>query len=183
MAKENQSIKMWKRGFFTGIIAGEGSFSIKISKQKSSKLGIRITPVFSITMSQDNTQMIQNLKESIGHGGLYEYRKSKEGHSRMLKFSIESIEGCKDIISFIEQHSDTELFRGTERFESYIVWKECVNMIDNKEHTTKGGAKKIAELRRDINSSQRSRDAEEVKNIIDGATETPDSGLDSFETS
>lgn len=147
--------------FFLGFIAGEGSFSIGISQGQSR---ISVSPIFTIKLEQVDATILKYLSDSVNIGYL------TEGHDRgrdYILWRVSSLDECLLLARKIDEISEDSIFKATSKYESFKVWKNCLDLMNKDAHLTAEGIKKIARLRDDMNDDRRGRTADEVIEDLD----------------
>ena len=86
--------------YITGLIEGEGSFSVSFNKRKKLRIGIETRPSFSISLNQRDLELIKAIHKFFGCGAV---RFSKS--DRTYKFEVRSISDlAKRVIPHFKQH-------------------------------------------------------------------------------
>ena len=78
-------LECWRKGYISGIIDAEGSFSVSLKRQSDLKCKIRVQPVFSIT--QENKDALTIIKEYFKCGRITR----KPGQPHLYLYIIDSI--------------------------------------------------------------------------------------------
>lgn len=124
----------------TGFTDAEGSFSIKFTKSNSYKLGWRIQPQFTIKLHERDLALLQRIKEFFGVGTLI-----KDGTK--IAYTVKSIEDLTKVI--IPPFERFPLL--TKKFADFVIFKEIVFIMANKEHLLIENFKKILSLKANLN--------------------------------
>jgi hypothetical protein len=142
-------------GYLLGFIAGEGCFHISIMDQRKNswkikrknKLKFEIKPVFLIVLSDEDIESLEFVKNRFGVGYISLLKKDSDSNLLIQKqFFISGLKGCKIVRDLIDKYE----FMG-RKGKDYSLWKEAINLIENKEHLTKEGILKIARIRDQMN--------------------------------
>ena len=116
--------------YLLGIVDGEGCFSISIKRDKGTKFGYAIDPVFHVTQSSENREVLELLKEALSCGRI----EKKSGQPGTLVFVVDNRRLLKEkIIPFFERYG---LIAKKKEFEAF---KEVVERLERKEHSTYEG--------------------------------------------
>lgn len=128
--------------FVTGLIDAEGSFTASVLKSPSTKTGWSVNARFKITAHKTDLDLMLNLKdffcENIGKIVI-----SKD----TCTYRVDKL---NDIFEVIIPHFDKYPLV-TQKLADYILFKEIVNLMKNKEHLTLDGLKKILSLKASLN--------------------------------
>ncbi len=126
--------------FLTGFTEGEGSFNLSVAKRKDYSKGWKFDLSFNI--SQKEGILLQKIKSILRCGTI---RSRKDG---VYAFEVRSLKDIRTkIIPFFEYYS--LLSYGKKK--SFSAFKEISEIMENKEHLTKTGIKKILRLRNQMN--------------------------------
>ena len=125
-------------------MSGEGSFIIKISKYRNSKLGVGVQLVFQITQYLRDEKLIKNFILYFGCGRLVKF--DKKVNFIVRKFS--------DIIEKIIPFFNKYPIVGVKAL-NYNDWCEVASIIKNKQHLTKKGLEQIKKIKAVMNTGRK----------------------------
>jgi len=128
----------------TGFSDAESTFSIRIGKDKSRFLGIRILPVYSIELHIRDIEVLHKIREFFNVGSVIV--RIRDGKST----GIYSVQSTKDLIAVIIPHF-IKYPLITQKQADFILFSLVVNLINNKEHLTEEGIYKILSIRASMN--------------------------------
>jgi hypothetical protein len=121
------SIKAW---YITGLIEGEGCFSVSFNLRKRIKLGIETRPSFSIALNQRDLNLIKQVHTYFSCGAV-RYSRS----DRTYKYEVRSI---SDLAEKIIPHFRKYPLQGSKAndFEKFVEICRCIrsNLHLNKKH-------------------------------------------------
>lgn len=120
--------------WITGFTDGEGSFMVSILRSKDRAIGWRVTPIFAIKLSDKDLELLSKIKSFFGVGNLVV---SKSNGSAL--YSVKSV---KDIYSVIIPHFCKYPLL-TQKQADFVLFKDIVELIVQKQHLTKEGLPKI----------------------------------------
>ena len=127
--------------FITGFVDGEGSFMIRVRRKPKYRLGFAVEAGFSITLHKKDLMILQEIQTYFGVGYI------RNDLNNKVKFKVESV---KDIVNKVIPHFEKYPLI-TQKLADYILFREVVNMMINKEHLTKKGLNKIVSIKAVIN--------------------------------
>ena len=127
--------------FITGFVDGEGSFMIRVRKNPKYRVGFVVEAYFSITLHKKDLKILQDIQSYFGVG------KIRNDVNDKVKFRVESL---KDIVNEIIPHFEKYSLI-TQKLADYLLFRDVVNMMINKEHLTKKGLNKIISIKAAIN--------------------------------
>lgn len=143
------------KGFFLGIMVGEGSFVITT---KPEKMGARAK--YSIKMHKENAELLQHFYKATDLGNV-------TYTDRWVDYRVSRVEECVELAQWIENSASGTIFKRTAKYDSFKQWCQCLSFITDGKHASKQGLIELAELREGINRDSRGRSAEEIKEIIE----------------
>ena len=109
--------------YITGLVEGEGSFSISFSLRSKLSVGIETRPSFSITLNQRDLELLKLIHTYFSCGAI---RYSKG--DRTYKYEIRSI---KEIVKHILPHFDSYALHGAKRKDYDIFKAICLKIHRN----------------------------------------------------
>jgi hypothetical protein len=124
----------------TGFIEGDGSFYVKTKPSKSTALVYTVV-VMSIGLDIREEFLLKKINNFFGAGNVYSYESK-----RVVEFKVSRLE---DINSIIKHFTEFKLIG----FKSYNfnIFKEIVELVNQKKHFTKEGNLKIQSLKNKLN--------------------------------
>ena len=130
---QNQGLNPW---FITGFSDAESCFSIKIQENAKLKTKWRVRPVFSIVLHSKDLFLLEAIQKTLGVGKIIKCGKNA------LIFAVDSI---KEIPIIINHFDNFPLI--TQKLSDYLLFKQCFDIIKEKEHLTERGLLKIIGLK------------------------------------
>lgn len=126
--------------FVTGFTDAEGCFYIKISKSKTHSLGWKAEAKFSITLHEKDFNILEGIQAYFGVGKIHFGKGS-------VSYRVESSKHLRDTIL---PHFDKYPLI-TQKLADYLLFKEVVRMIINKEQLIQEGLVKIVAIKSSMN--------------------------------
>lgn len=124
----------------TGFCDGESSFSILIRKSKTHKLGWSVELCFQIDIHRKDIAILEEIKNYFGSGEIYNHR------LQTVQYRVQSIKGIMNIINHFDKYPLI-----TQKQSNYLLFKDVINLIVNKEHLTIEGLQKILSIKATMN--------------------------------
>jgi len=128
--------------YVTGFSDGESTFAIKIIKRSANRTGFYLQPMFRIELHCRDAFILKKIQSFFGVGNI----KQDLSHKAIV-FYVNSI---KDLTNVIIPHFDKYPLL-TQKRADFELFKQIVLMMDNKEHLTMQGLKKIISIRASLN--------------------------------
>jgi len=132
--------------YIAGLIDGEGSFNITISKDDSRSAGHRVVCEMHVTQKTHSASVLYLLKEFFGCGVVKIDNKNTDG----LKDQLSSI---VDISRVLIPHLDKYPLL-TSKYLNYLTFKKAIKMLENKEHLTLQGIEKLKNMASQMNTNR-----------------------------
>lgn len=129
--------------YIAGFTDGEGSFNVSVKKRSDYKDKWKLTASFNI--SQRDRAVLAWIKHILGCGTL---RERKDG---VVYFEVTNITSLREkIIPFFERFT----IRSQTKKKNFLIFKEIVLLMYEKEHLSKKGFQKILVLRKQLNEGR-----------------------------
>lgn len=128
MDKKLLSKKQYLNHYLVGFSDAEGCFSISTKKQKGTRFGWVLDPLFQVTQHKNSREVLELFKKELHCGRIIE----KPGQKNILLFIVDNRRQLKEkIIPFFEKY---KLIAKQKDFE---IFKEIVNALERKDHSDK----------------------------------------------
>ena len=142
----------WGEGFMSGLVCGEGNFTIAIAKAKSCRLGYHVRPIFQIELGKVDEQLVAAIRDFFGFGSIsFPAPRKREGNeSPTVRYSVTAMADCVRLETFF---AASQLVGVKQR--AFNVWCKCLTIIREGRHTATDGFREIVHLRSTINQFRR----------------------------
>ncbi|MEW6680122.1 MAG: LAGLIDADG family homing endonuclease [bacterium] len=134
--------------YITGLVDGEGSFSVFFSLKRRLKTGIEVRPSFSVSLNERDIETLKKIREYFKVGGI---RFSKR--DRCYKYEVRSI---KDLRRTIIPHFIKYPLQ-TSKQKDFEAFKKVCEMISKNLHRSQVYLPTIIELADTMNPSGKRR--------------------------
>jgi hypothetical protein len=129
--------------FITGIFDAESSFLIAMLNNSRYKTGWNVQARIQLKMHEKDRSLVLKIQEYFGGIGLV----SKPNNNSTVEFRVHSI---KDITNVIIPHFDNYPLL-TKKYSDYMLFKNVINLMLEKQHTNLEGIQKIINTRASMN--------------------------------
>ena len=129
--------------FITGLFDAEGSFVATVLNNSRYKTGWNVQARIQIKMHERDRALIQATQDFFGGIGYV----SKPNNTSTVEFRVTN---TKDIVNAIIPHFDSYPLI-TQKYSDYILFKQIVLLMLNKEHLTYEGIQKIINIKASLN--------------------------------
>lgn len=127
--------------FVTGFVDGEGSFSISLTKNKLSRTGWTVQPIFSIGLHDKDEALLIDVKNYYGVGNI-----NWEHGISTIQLRVTS---QKDLIVIIEHFKKYPL--NSQKRADFELFQQALQLMLRKEHLTEDGLCKIVGIKASMN--------------------------------
>ena len=132
----------------SGFVVGEGCFYVEFGHDIKYKLQMRVRPSFVIELAEDDQEILEIIKQSIGCGTVYHvdfgrYKKYQQKKwKRHVRYKVSSIaEISTKLIPFFNKYP---LFG--KKAKAFYYFKEIVAKVIDKQHLSTDGLAEISKL-------------------------------------
>lgn len=144
--------------YITGLVEGEGCFSVSFNFRSKLSVGIETRPSFSLSLNKRDLSIIQKLHLFFGCGGI---RFSKT--DRTYKYEVRSI---SDLMEKIIPHFDQFPLQGNKE-EDFGRFKKICRLVHSNHHLSGKFLREIIEDAYQMNySGKRKHKKEELLKVL-----------------
>lgn len=133
----NTTMDPW---YTTGFIDAEGSFIISVSKNSKTTTDYGTRASLQIGLHCKDLSILESIKSFFGVGDIY-----KQGNNAYM-FRVCKIKDLQVIVHHFEEYPLI-----TKKAADFLLFKRIVELMGNKEHTTKEGLNKILDIKASMN--------------------------------
>ena len=126
--------------FITGFSDAEASFILSMYKYDNSKMKWRVTPNFSIHIHNKDIAILESIRNTFGVG------KVRKNSSSTAVFRVDNIQELQVIVDHFDKYS----LIGA-KVSDFLLFKQCYDLIKQKQHLTQEGLEKIVALKSNLN--------------------------------
>ena len=155
-AKYSTSIISQDPNWVTGFTDAEGCFTVNVQIKKDGKKSISVT--FKQAQDLKDINILDALKAFFGVGQITIHKKEAR----------QVIMGYKNAIDYVLPHFDAYP-QITQKHADFILWKEIVQLQNNRENQTDGGFWKVLEQKASLNNGLSEKLSELYPDIIPAA--------------
>ena len=138
--------------YVTGLVEGEGTFSVSFNKRRRLAVGIETRPSFSVTFHRRDLELLKALRAFFGCGAI-RYSRSDGTY----KYEVRSV---ADLAKKIVPHFEKYPLAGSKG-EDFRKFAEIVRLVHAKHHLNRQHLQHIIELAYSMNPSGKRRYAKD----------------------
>jgi hypothetical protein len=150
---DNQQERLINIGWVIGFVDGEGCFSIGFVKQsdkgnrKGYKTGYQVAHEFAVTQGEKSLSVLMELQKFFGVGQVIVNRRYDNHKEHLYRYVVRKRSDLREvIIPFFERYT-----LKTSKNLDFKKFADCVQMIDQGVHLTRGGLIEIAQITQTMN--------------------------------
>ena len=140
--------------FITGFTDAEGCFSIGIRPDAKLKTKWRVSPAFIIKLHKKDLTILELIKNTLIVG------KIRNNGVNSVQYVVESFKELQVILNHFDKYPLV-----TAKVSDYLIFKECLKIINNGEHLTEKGLLKILGLKSSLNWGLSDKLIKNFKNV------------------
>lgn len=144
------SVKKLNPWFLTGFSDAESNFLVRVVKSDHVKVGWAIQPLFQIGLHKKDLNLLKKIKASWEVGDIY-YKENS------CNFLIQSLIGLNVIVNHFEKFPLL-----TKKREDFLLFRQVVDLINQKKHLTLSGLHEIISLKASMNNGRLSTSLKEA---------------------
>jgi len=151
---KNKNSKLNNFWFISGLVDAEGCFTIGVSRSSKNIVGWGLKLTFKIGLHIKDKALLEQVKNTLGVGNI---TKDKD----LLHYRVESL---KDLLVIIKIFDEYSLI--TKKRADYLLFKQAINLVLNKEHLNMEGLTKIVSIKASMNKGINNKLKESFTNLI-----------------
>jgi hypothetical protein len=137
-------------GVSSGLIDGEGSFTIVVDKNKVRKLGWRVQLKFQMGLHTKDLNLLCLLQQYLGGGiGSIHLASNRD----MVNYSIDLIKDLNNLITYLEKYPLL-----TQKAADFLLFKKAVELVNDKAHLTVESLNSIRKIKSGMNTGRNLED-------------------------
>ena len=126
--------------FVTGLVDGEGCFSINVTNSDRCKTGFKVELFFAIGFHKKDKVLLERIRNFFGVGSI-----TKNG-AEAIQYRVSSI---KDLAKILDHFDKYPLL--TQKLADYELFKQAFKLMERGEHLTLDGLNKIVAIKASMN--------------------------------
>ena len=139
---DNQQERLKMASWISGFTDGEGSFVISVIKNPTTRFGKQIFPEFVITQGAKSLSALEAIRNFFDCGSIVLNKRYDNHNEDIYRYCVRSISELQEIvIPFFE-----EFPLKTYKQNDFILFKQILEMMSEKQHLQLGGWNRILEL-------------------------------------
>lgn len=147
--QERLDIVWWLVGF----VDGEGTFSVSLFRNKTSKSGWQIFPEFVITQGEKSLSALLTVKEFFGCGYVYVNRRNDSHRENLYRYCVRSRKDLKEkIVPFFGKYK-----LKTAKYSDFGKFSKILYMLDKNMHKEDFGMRDLAKIIEGMNRKKKSQ--------------------------
>lgn len=132
--------------YITGLVDGEGSFTVYVNDGQASerKRRARIEPKFYIKLVEDDKSILYQLRRYFGCGNVYFQKDKRQNHKNCFRYEVTKREDLhKIIVPFFKANP----VKFATKQKDFQIFCKIMAAINNKQHLTSSGLANLYRLK------------------------------------
>lgn len=147
LSAENRQERLRMAWWIVGFVDGEGTFSISVFKNLTTKLGWQVFPEFVITQGEKSLKALKIVQNYFGVGNIFINRRHDNHKEDLYRYCVRSVKDLDEII--VPFFSNYPL--RSAKVSDFEKFKLCLMLIKNKQHLTDSGLEEIRTITSTMN--------------------------------
>ena len=127
--------------YYAGFVDGEGCFYVGFSKREDLPLKWQIITEFHLSQNPGGKNVLEAFSKRLGCGYLKPNHPTNPKDKTWILIVKNRIDLQGKLVPFFQKHP-----LHTRKSEDFVIFKQVLELISNKEHLTEKGFKKIVEM-------------------------------------
>ena len=150
MDAENRQERLKIAFWIVGFVDGEGTFSVSVFKNNTTKTGWQVFPEFVVTQGERSLEALHLIKEFFQVGSIYVNRRHDNHRENLYRYCVRAISELDNvIIPFFDEYT-----LKSDKLFDFEKFKNCVRLIKSKSHLTVSGLKEIRSIAKTMNNGR-----------------------------
>ena len=133
--------------YITGLVDGEGSFTVYIKNpdsEKEVKRRVKAEPRFYLKLIEKDKGILYKLKDYFGCGNVYFQKDKRKNHQNCYRYEVANRDNLeKIIIPFFEKHQ----LRLASKANDFELFCKIMKKIGKGKHLTESGLRNLYQLK------------------------------------
>lgn len=148
---DNQQERLDFSSWVVGFVDGEGTFSVSIINNKTTKFGKQIFPEFVVTQSSRSLFALEKIRNYFKCGGIVCNKRYDNHHQHLYRYCVRSIKDINEIIiPFFKKYQ-----LQTDKKNDFKIFCRIIHLMVHKKHLSKEGFEKILNLAGMMNNKKK----------------------------
>lgn len=128
--------------WIVGFVDGEGTFSVSINRNPTTRTGFQVFPEFVVTQGAKSLHCLQLIKDYFGCGKIYENRRHDNHNESVYKYVVRANSDLtRKIIPFFERYN-----LKTAKMSDFSLFCCIINLMKQGKHLEVDGIDSIKEF-------------------------------------
>ncbi len=133
--------------YITGLVDGEGSFTVYVKNpdsEKNIKRRVKAEPRFYLKLIEKDKDILYKLKDYFGCGNVYFQKDRRKNHQNCYRYEVANRDNLERIIiPFFEKHQ----LRLVSKINDFELFCKIMKKIRKGDHLTESGLRNLYQLK------------------------------------
>jgi hypothetical protein len=138
---------MFQTSYVTGLVDGEGSFTVYVRNPEENKKvsrRVKVEPRFYVKLVEQDKVVLFKLQKFFGCGNVYFQGDKRENHQQCYRFEVANRNDLSErIIPFFRKNE----LQFPSKKKDFKIFCRLMKMIERKEHLSPSGLMRIYDLK------------------------------------
>ena|SRR3990167_7747973 len=134
--------------YVVGLTDGEGCFHVNMADFPAYRSGVRVQMHFHVKMQEKDRQLLERLRNTLDCGKVYFQKEVRANHCQCYRYTAFS---QRDILGKIIPFFRKYPLQSASKRKSFEAFRKIASLMKKNAHLTKGGIKKIRQLKSQMN--------------------------------
>ena len=139
MSADNQQERL-DVNWIVGFVDGEGCFHVALNKLPKMTLGWQVLPEFRVVQHQRDENVLKKINQFFNFGNIC------KNHGNRKEFRVRGLDNLNKLVHFFKKYP-----LQTSKRRSFEIFSNIIDLMNKKQHLTKKGLNKIANLASEMN--------------------------------
>lgn len=132
--------------YITGLIDGEGSFTVYVydGKNTNRKRRVRVEPKFCVKFKEEDKSILYDLKKFFKCGNIYLQKDNRLNHKNCYRYEVSK---RYDLLNIIIPFFKKYPVKLKSKQRDFIIFCKIMKEIELKKHLTSSGLTKLYQLK------------------------------------
>lgn len=126
--------------YITGLVDGEGSFTVYVRNNSNSQRRVKVEPKFYVKLKEQDKEILYKLKKFFGCGSVYYQKDSRPRHSDCYRYEVYNRSHLNNIIvPFFKENK----LKFPSKENDFKLFSKIMEKILNNDHLDDKGLEEI----------------------------------------
>ncbi len=155
LSADGEGVKLSKLNphYISGFVDGEGCFAICIGTHRTLKTKTEIKLEFEIELVEDDREILERIKETLGCGNIYTLNYERYGWRPHVKYKVQKLSDFTEkLIPFFRRFP-----LQAKKKRSFQIFAKAVKLVSQKRHLDSKNLHRFVKLQKEMRQGSKKR--------------------------